>query len=132
MKDTVLLFDGVCNLCNGMVHFVLKHEKGTQIKFGALQSIAGSKYLAQHHLDKNSLKSIVFIEDAVVYEKSEAVARVARYLKPPWSWFKIIGMFPLSVSNYFYDLIAKYRYRIFGKTESCMVPDSQWESRFLK
>ncbi len=132
MRDTVLLFDGVCNLCNGMVQFVLRNEKEAQIKFGALQSEAVSKYIEHYHLDKNALMSIIFIEGAVIYEKSEAVTRIARYLKPPWSLFKFIGIFPRSINNYFYDVVAKHRYRIFGKTESCMMPYAKWESRFLK
>ena len=130
MENPVVLFDGVCNLCNGLVQFVLEHEKTPDIKFGALQSEAGQRELKNHSIDSNS-QSILFIEKNVVYEKSDAVFKIAKHLNSPWSWIVVFGILPKFMNDYFYEVVAKYRYRLFGKSETCKVPAERYSSRFL-
>ena len=132
MNNPVLLFDGVCNLCNGMVQFVLKHENETTILFGAMQSETAQIYLEKFHINPSDKRSVIFIDNDVVYIKSEAAFRIAGYLKTPWSWARHFSFMPRSVSNFFYDIVARHRYRIFGKSENCFVPSAEFESRFLK
>jgi predicted DCC family thiol-disulfide oxidoreductase YuxK len=131
MNNPVLLFDGVCNLCSGVVQFVLKHESEPGILFGTLQSEVAQRYIEKFHIEPGDMSSVIFIDNNVVYLKSEAAFKIAGYLKTPWSWVRLFGLLPRSVSDFFYDLIAKSRYRIFGKSEICFVPSAEYESRFL-
>ena len=131
MNNPVLLFDGVCNLCNGMVQFVLKHESEPDILFGTLQSEVAQLYLEKFHIEPGDMNSVIFIDNNVVYFKSEAAFRIAGYLKTPWSWARYFSFIPSFVSNLFYDIVAKYRYRIFGKSTTCFMPSNEWASRFL-
>ena len=131
MNNPVLLFDGVCNLCSGVVQFVLKHESEPGILFGTLQSEAARRYIEKLHIEPGDMSSVIFIDNNTVYLKSEAAFKIAGYLKTPWSWVRLFGLLPRSASDFFYDLIAKSRYRIFGKSENCFVPSAKFESRFL-
>jgi len=131
MNNPVLLFDGVCNLCNGFVRIVLKHEKEPTIKFSALQSQEGIQITEKFHLHEKGIDSIVFIENNVAYVKSSAALKIAKHLKAPWSFVTVFRFLPQGIADFLYDLIAKYRYRIFGKSDKCMIPDQKWKSRFL-
>ncbi|MDQ3049967.1 MAG: thiol-disulfide oxidoreductase DCC family protein [Bacteroidota bacterium] len=132
MTETILLFDGVCNLCNGMVRFVLRHERNPTIQFASLQSFTGSSYLKNSAFYKSDLTSIIFIENQKTYVKSEAAFKIAAHLKQPWSWIRWLRYLPLPISDFFYDLIAKNRYRLFGKSDKCMVPEMKYLSRFVQ
>jgi len=132
MHNPILLFDGVCNLCNGMMKFVLSHEKESVIRFAALQSAAGQKVLEQFNRKNINLKSILYIENDIIYEKSDAAFKIANHLSAPWSWIVFFRFVPVKIRDYLYDLISKHRYRIFGKSSSCMLPDPKWEQRFLQ
>ncbi len=129
--DSILLFDGICNLCSGFVQFVLKYEKSPVIRFASLQSPIGESIIKKHKITRNGLESIVFIENDKAYEKSEAVLKISRYLKFPWSSFVASGIIPLFIRNWVYDMVAANRYRIFGKQEVCWVPDPKWKNRFI-
>ncbi len=130
MNNPVLLFDGVCNLCNGVVRFLLLHEKNQVIKFAALQSDAG-KIILDSMGQNIQYNSIVFIENNVVFEKSKAAFKITKYLKFPWSLFAGFSFLPLIITDTVYDFISNNRYRIFGKSENCMLPDKTNKSRFL-
>ena len=93
MNSPVLFFDGICNLCNGLVQFVIKNEKNLLIKFTTLQSESGQLYLKQFNLDGKDLNSILFIENNIVYAKSEAVFKIANYLNSPWSSITMFRIF---------------------------------------
>lgn len=131
MKDNILLFDGICNLCSGFVQFVLKNEKGGNIKFASLQSAIGEQILKQYQVSQKGLESIVFVHDGKAYEKSEAIMKISRYLKKPWSFFPFFRIFPVVFRDFIYDLVAANRYRVFGKKEVCWIPDPKWKKRFL-
>ncbi len=131
MDESILLFDGVCNLCNGFVQFVLKYEKGSEIKFASLQSEKGKQILKQYKITQKGMESIVFVEKNNAYEKSAAISKISSHLKFPWSVFSGFGFLPLSFRDYIYDMVATNRYRIFGKQEVCWIPDPKWKNRFI-
>jgi predicted DCC family thiol-disulfide oxidoreductase YuxK len=129
--NTIVLFDGVCNLCNGFVQFVLKHEKAAFIKFASLQSLAGQSLLKDHKIDQVNVDSIVLIHNQKAYIKSSAVLSLLKFMKFPWNVFVFLKIIPPLISDKIYDLVAKYRYRLFGRRESCWLPTPEYKSRFL-
>jgi len=134
MDSPVLLFDGVCNLCNGLVKFIIRHEKNSIIKFSPLQSPAAKVMLEKNGLNSDDvdLDSVVFIDNGKAYQKSEAVFRIAGYLKKPFSNFTIFRYLPSSFNNFVYRLVSGNRYSIFGRRKSCMVPNNNLKHRFIE
>ena len=127
----VLLFDGVCNLCNASVAFILKREKAAQIQFASIQSDAAKKLLLQYDHKFTDLRSILFIEDGKIYDRSAAVLRICYHLKYPWPLVRIFGILPKSWLDRLYDFVANNRYRWFGKKESCPLFLPEHENRFI-
>lgn len=127
----VVLFDGVCNFCNGTVNFLIKQDKDEKLKFAALQSTAGGLLLQRCNAASPSLHSFVFIEHGKAYERSTAALRLLPYLPWYWQWARIFWMVPLFIRDAVYNRIAQNRYRWFGKTETCMLPNASVRSRFL-
>jgi len=127
----ILLFDGVCNLCNSSVQFVIKHDKNGKIALAALQSNAGQQLLKAHQLPEKNLKSLVFIENNRAYTKSDGALRASRYLDGGWKWLYSLIIFPAFLRNWVYDIVAKNRYRWFGRQESCWMPTPELRKRFL-
>lgn len=130
-EGAILLFDGVCNLCNGAVRFVLERDTGSYFRFAALQSDAGRRQLEAHQMPADELASLVLIEDGRVYVRSEAALRVARRLGYPWPLLWALRWVPLGARDLVYDWIAAHRYRWFGKRETCAVPATETRARFL-
>lgn len=129
--NEIILFDGVCNLCNGFVQFVLKNEQKKTIRFTSLQSKIGQKLVKEYQIDSQEMDSIVFIKDGKSYIKSRAVLSILNYLVFPWNVLVIFKWVPTPLSNMVYDLIARNRYRFFGKQESCWLPTPDFKMRFL-
>jgi len=127
----VLLFDGVCNLCNGVVQFIIPRDPEGRLRFAPLQSEAGRGLLAGHGLSTTSLDSVVLVEDGTVYRKSDAVLRVAELLGWPYRAATVAHVVPRTVRDGVYDLVADTRYDIFGKRDRCMIPDEDVSDRFL-
>ncbi|OOE14645.1 thiol-disulfide oxidoreductase DCC family protein [Fictibacillus arsenicus] len=128
----VLLFDGVCNLCNSSVKFILKNEKKHDLKFAAIQSEAGEKLLTHYRIDPNETNSVILISGDHVYTASDAVLKVTHLLKFPYSIGKILVVVPKTIRDFFYKRVAQNRYNWFGKRESCMIPTPQLRKRFLE
>ncbi|WP_226294363.1 DCC1-like thiol-disulfide oxidoreductase family protein [Aquimarina algicola] len=126
----VVLFDGVCNLCNGWVQFILKREKDQRYQFASLQSDIGQRLLAQYSIDTN-LSSIVVIEQGNVYQKSDAVLRICSHLNAPWSFLALFTIVPRFIRNKVYDVIATNRYKWFGKQQQCALLPVDKDLRFL-
>ena len=131
MTKSVLLFDGVCNLCNSSVQFVLKRDKRKYFKFAALQSDVGQELLKQFDLPTNDFTSFVLIEGDKIYLKSTAALQVAKRLGGGWSFLFLFIIIPSPIRDFLYNLIAKNRYKMFGKRESCMLPTPDFKERFL-
>lgn len=127
----ILLFDGVCNLCNGAVDFIFRHEKSPEILFASLQSEKAQALLTSLGMDLVKMDTLyVFVNDNLL-QKSEAALYLAKYLKIPWSFFIVFSIFPKKFLNFFYDYISINRYRFFGKKESCRLPTAFETERFL-
>ena len=128
---TIILFDGICNLCNGAVQFLLKREKQEQFVFASLQSDAAKYILLQYNVKKISMDSILFIEDGQIYQKSTAVLKISKYLNWPWTMVSVFRLLPLRFRDKMYDLIAKHRYSWFGKKDTCMMAIPKYKNRFI-
>src|SRR4051794_23064029 len=126
----IILFDGVCNLCNSSVQFIIKRDPKGRFKFASLQSQTGQSLLEQHGFD-NEIDSFVLIDNQKLYSKSSAALRVCRNLNGFWKIFAILRFLPASFRDFFYDVVAKNRYKWFGRQESCMLPTKEMKKRFL-
>lgn len=127
----IIFFDGVCNLCNGAVQFILKRDKTEVFSFASLQSEFAQAHLRNFPNLPKDLDSIVYSEGGKTWYKSAAVFRIAKKLGGIYRVVNIFRVLPGSWNDKLYDYIAKNRYRWFGKKESCMVPDPALKSRFL-
>lgn len=131
MNNPIVLFDGVCNLCNGLVNFLLKWDKPGVFRFAALQSEAGQELSKRFNLDTQSMNSFILVKDGRHFEKSEAALRVIRDMGWPFKALYPLIFLPRPVRDLGYDLIARNRYRIFGKRDACMMPTPEIRARFL-
>lgn len=128
-----VLFDGVCNLCDATVRFVLDHERDDELRFAALGTETADRILAAAGVaDTSSVPDSVLLVDADgVHACSEAALRIARHLRAPWRWSVVFRAIPRPVCDAFYRFIARHRYRWFGTRESCRLPRSGETDRFL-
>jgi predicted DCC family thiol-disulfide oxidoreductase YuxK len=127
----VILFDGVCNFCAWSVRFVIAHDPAGVFRFASLQSEPGKALLRQHGLDENACDSFVMIQDGRAFIESTAALRVCKHLCWPWRWLQVILILPRFLRDPFYRIIARNRYRWFGKSGSCLVPSPEIRARFL-
>lgn len=132
ISNPVLYFDGVCNLCNGVVKFIIKRDKKAKFKFSSLQSISGQAILKQHNLSLVNLESFILIKDNKFYNKSSAGLMVLKELGGGWKLLYAFIIIPKPIRDFIYDIIAKRRYKIFGKQDTCMVPTPELKERFLE
>lgn len=130
--NSVILFDGVCNLCSASVQFVLKHDKHQRFLFSPLQSQYAQTILAQYQLGNKDLNSFILIQNKQIYTQSTAAIKVANALAFPTNLLVIFIIIPPFIRNYIYHIVATNRYRWFGKKSSCYVPTSKWENRFIE
>lgn len=129
--DRIVLFDGICNFCELSVQFIIKHDKSNSLKFASLQSNIGQSLLKQYNMS-TAIEGVVFIEDNKAYFKSKAAFRIARYFGGFWRGLLIFSILPTFITDFGYDIIAKSRYKWFGKKEACMLPSSEIRNRFLE
>ena len=128
--DKIVLFDGVCNFCNGAVNFIIRHDPDGKFRFAPLQSTIGSELKVEYGIGED-IDSIVLIEDRKAFTHSDAALRIARGLGGIWSVGYAFIIVPKVVRDWFYRLFASYRYSLFGKKDVCMVPTPEVRSRFL-
>ncbi|CAN5901554.1 thiol-disulfide oxidoreductase DCC family protein [soil metagenome] len=127
----IILFDGVCNLCNHSIQYVIKHDPAAIFKFASLQGDAGQDLLKLYKLSPTNMNSFVLIQDNKAYTRSTAALFVAKKLKGITKLLYGFIIVPAFIRNAVYDLIAKNRYKWFGKKDSCMIPTQALKSRFL-
>ncbi|WP_113928559.1 thiol-disulfide oxidoreductase DCC family protein [Bacillus sp. P14.5] len=127
----VILFDGVCNLCNNTVQFIIKRDDRAYFKFASLQSDAGKVVIEKYQINPK-IDSIILIEQNKFYVKSEAALRVSKNLGGFWKVFFVFMVIPKKIRDKVYDFIAQNRYKWFGKRDSCMLPSSEMKKRFLE
>lgn len=127
----LVLFDGVCNLCNASVNFIIDRDEKAVFKFTSLQSEVGQKILMEHNLKQSDFDSIILLKEDRILKKSDAALEIARNLDGWWKFFYVFIMIPKFIRDFVYDLIAKNRYRIFGKSDTCRIPTAELRERFL-
>ena len=130
--DDLVIFDGVCNLCARSVAFILRHEADPRLRFVPLQSAAGSRLMREIGLDPEDAKSFVLLAGGKAFVRSEAAVRVCAYFKWPWKALAAARLIPRPIRDRAYDLVARNRYRWFGRSEACMVPTPDLRARFIE
>lgn len=131
-EGPILFFDGVCNLCNSTVQFVLKNDKRKRLRFASLQSSAGQKVGMQlASIYGSTPDSLVLQHKGKLYIKSDAALHVARLLGGFWPLLSIFLIVPRFIRNAVYDYVAKNRYKWFGKRDECMMPTKELKERFI-
>ena len=126
-----VLFDGVCNFCNASINFIIDRDKKGIFKFAALQSEIGQEILRKYSLKQDTFDSIILEKEGEIYQKSDAALEIARNMDGLWKIFYIFKIIPSFLRNLVYDLIARNRYRIFGRTDACRIPTPELKARFL-
>ena len=135
--NPIILYDGVCGLCNRLVQFLLKHDKAGRLRFAALQSDFAEKVLGRHGIDAKDLDTVQVIENydqpgERVLQRSDAILRAGRELGGFWAASSSVArVVPRGLRDLVYRFLATNRYRVFGKYDSCMLPDANQRSRFL-
>lgn len=131
MNNPILLFDGVCNVCNATVDFVLKNDKSKSILFTSLQSSKGRELLEKYGLNPNELSTVVLIYKNKAFIKSSAVLQTAKIMGFPWNISVLFFIIPKFLRDYLYTQFAKRRYQWFGKKDTCRIATPEEKSRFL-
>ncbi|MBI5401922.1 MAG: DUF393 domain-containing protein [Ignavibacteriae bacterium] len=126
----IVLFDGVCNFCNSSVNFIIKRDRKDYFKFSPLQSEFAKEYFNKNNIE-NNFNSIVLIENGKLYKKSSAALKIAKQLSGFWELAYIFIVIPPFIRNFLYDIIAKYRYKWFGRKDTCMIPDEKIRNKFI-
>lgn len=127
----IVLFDGICNLCNRAVQFIIKHDPGGYFSFASLQSGYAKERLAENGIT-GDIHSLVLIENGRSYHKSTAVLRIFHHLSGIWRILGFLLVIPRFIRDGVYDWIARHRYQWFGKKTTCMIPDPPVQDRFLE
>ncbi len=131
LHQKIILFDGVCNLCEQSVQFVLKRDRHGIFKFASLQSAVGQQLLQQYGLNTTELSSFVLIDNGKAWTKSSGALRVAKYLSGGWKLLYVFNLLPRLLRDPVYNFIAANRYRWYGRKTSCWMPTPELRSRFL-
>lgn len=129
-NQAIILFDGVCNLCNNSVQFIIRHDKDAYFKFASLQSDYGGQ-LKETKQIPNDVDSIILVENGKVYMQSSAILRIARRLDGAWKLAAAALIIPRPIRDIIYRYVAKNRYRWFGRQDQCMLPSPDLKERFL-
>lgn len=127
----VLLYDGVCNLCNWIVKFTIQPDKTGKFLYAALQREKGQELLKHFGLNTNDFDSFVLVTGNKYYTRSSAALKVMKIMGGAWSLLYAFIIIPKPIRDFFYNLIAKNRYKLFGKQEACLLPRPEWKERFL-
>ncbi len=127
----IVLFDGVCNFCNSSVNFIIRHDKKAHFKFAPIQSQIGKVLCEKFEIDLKKIDSIILIENDQFYFKSSAILRITKKLNGVYPLLFGFIIIPRFVRDAVYDLIARNRYKWFGKKESCMIPTPDVKERFI-
>ncbi len=130
-KHPIVLFDGVCNLCNGFVQFMIRRDPKAHFRFASLQSEIGQQLLTTHHLATDNIDTVVLIDNGKAYVRSDVALRVVAKWGGLWPLLRVFGLLPRSFRDMLYNFIAVRRYRWFGEKDQCMIPTPELRSRFL-
>ncbi len=131
-NKSIILFDGVCNLCNNSVQFIIKRDKKQRFLYASLQSDAGQSILLQFQLSNSNFDSIILVEKGKVHQKSTAILKITKHLSGFWKLNYAFIIIPKFIRDFVYTIIAKNRYKWFGKRDVCMVPTKELKMLFLE
>lgn len=131
-NKSIIFFDGVCNLCNNSVKFIIKRDNHKRFLYASLQSDAARDILLQFKIKNSNLDSIILLENGKLYQKSTAILKIAKQLNGFWKLNYVFIIIPKFFRDFIYDIIAKNRYKWFGKREVCMLPTGDMKLRFLE
>lgn len=131
MDQPIVLFDGVCNLCNGAVQFIIRHDKKNIFMFASLQSEVGRKILEQYNFPLDELNSFILIENNKAYTRSTGALRIAKKLNGLWPLLYGFIIIPKLLRDGIYNWVGRNRYKWFGKKDACMIPTPELKTKFL-
>lgn len=131
IKPSIIFFDGVCNLCNASIDFIIKRDKNNRFLVGALQDQHSRKVLANYQVNENYLDSLVLLQDKRIFYKSTAALKIAKELSGLWPIFYPLIYLPEGMRDTIYDWIASNRYSWFGKKNTCRLPTPEERAKFL-
>jgi predicted DCC family thiol-disulfide oxidoreductase YuxK len=131
MSAPIFLYDGVCVLCSAAVRYVLKHELRPEMRFVAIQSLEGRALAKLHHIDPDDPATFLFLENGMVHEKSDGVLTLLKHVGGPARALRMGRIFPKALRDALYVLIARNRFKLFGKLNSCRLPDAVQRHRFV-
>jgi predicted DCC family thiol-disulfide oxidoreductase YuxK len=131
VSEPIVLFDGVCNFCNAGVNFLIDHDARQRLRFAALQSATGQRLLRRFGLRTTDFDTLVLVEGRHCYLRSTAALRIAAHLEAPWRFLVALLLVPTFLRDCAYEVLARNRYRWFGRSESCRVPTPELRQRFL-
>lgn len=129
-QHSIILFDGVCNLCNRAVQFVIKRDNKNQFLFASLQSEEVKQILEEHNFSMNKMDSFFLAENGKIYDRSTAALKVLKKLNGLWSFFYVFIIVPRFIRDGVYNIIAKNRYQWFGRKDECIIPTPELKARF--
>jgi predicted DCC family thiol-disulfide oxidoreductase YuxK len=130
-EDGLMLFDGVCHLCDGTVRIVIRWDRAGAIRFTPIQSPYGRALAEQHGLDPDTPESFLFFDHGRPLTRTAALGALLRRLDAPWRWLGIIDRLPRGPADAVYDWVARNRYRLFGRANHCLVPTAEQRARFV-
>ena len=131
LVNPVILFDGECNLCSGSVQFIIRHDPRHLFRFASLQGSFGQEVLKKYHLPAAEFGSFILLENDAVYTKSSGALRVVKKLNRAWPLLYVFIIVPAFIRNAVYNLVAKNRYKWFGKKDTCWIPTPELSSLFI-
>jgi predicted DCC family thiol-disulfide oxidoreductase YuxK len=131
-EPILILFDGVCNLCNGLVRFIIKRDPSGKFKFASLQSDFGRSQLLRFGFRPDLLYSLIVIDNGTAMDRSDAAFHIAERIGSPWKYFSVFKILPKVVRDAIYSMVAGSRYKVFGKRDSCVIPGPDLKDRFVQ
>jgi predicted DCC family thiol-disulfide oxidoreductase YuxK len=131
VNQRVVLFDGVCKLCNGWAKFLIKHDQQQLFRLASVQSAEGQAILQWCGLPLDHFDTMAYVDNGQLFVRSAAVLQIVARLPAPWSWLRVLRVCPRALRDWCYDRIALNRYRLFGRYDSCLLPSADHAKRFL-
>ncbi len=132
LPHPIILFDGVCNFCNSSINFIISQDKKKVFRFATLQSAAGKEFLKKYNLPQDYLESFILIDEGKIYKSSTAGLKLYNKLPWYWKWLQVFWIVPKVLRDAVYNVIARNRYKWFGKKEECMIPNEDVKNRFIQ
>ncbi len=131
-QSPIIFFDGVCNYCNALVNFIIRQDRKKIFCFAAMQKGFGQQFLKDHQLPTDRFETFYLLLNEKVYSRSTAALKILARLPWYWKWAQFFWIFPRFIRDFFYNIIARNRYRWFGKKDACMIPKPGLKERFYE